>query len=44
MLAKRAQNNTVADFTTAAAEIRGFGLRSEIGRMMSGEKWKIFSA
>jgi hypothetical protein len=38
MLAMRAQNNTIADFTTAAVEIRGSSLRSEIGAMMSREK------
>jgi hypothetical protein len=38
MLAIRAQNNTIADFTTAAVEIRGLHRRSEIGAMMSREK------
>jgi hypothetical protein len=39
----RAQNNTVADFTTADVEMRGSGLLSESGAMTSREKWKIFS-
>ncbi len=43
MLASLAQNNTVADFTTAAVEIRGSVLLSEIGAMTSRENWKMFS-
>jgi len=43
MLPILAQNNAVADFTTAAVEIRGSGRLSEIDVRTSREKWKIFS-
>jgi hypothetical protein len=43
MLPILAQNNTSADFTTAAVEMRGSGLLSESCEMTSREKWKIFS-
>jgi hypothetical protein len=43
MLPMRAQNNTKADFTTAAAEMRGSNLRSETCVRISAEREKIFS-
>jgi hypothetical protein len=42
MLPILAQNNTIDDFTTAAVEMRGFRLLSEMCVTMSREKWKIF--
>jgi len=42
MLPNLAQNNTIDDFTTAAVEMRGFRLWSEIFARMSRERWKIF--
>src|SRR5437588_4458267 len=42
MLPRRAQNNTVADFTTAAVEIRGSCLLSESGEMTSRETGRPF--
>ena len=42
MLPMRAQNNTKADFTTAAAGMRGSNLRSETCVRISAERAKIF--
>jgi hypothetical protein len=43
MLPIRAQNNTKADFTTAAVEMRGSHLLSETWVRISAERAKIFS-